>query len=182
MILRVGLLEQAGRPFFCLVRNVSPTGIQVKLYNSRTRIGEAAIRVGDESVIAGQIVWVKGGHAGISFIGDIDPALILRLQQRLGPAGRRATPRAKATSCAAVHVGKRVKQAVLRDISCMGARIATSRPLESGALACIRVPDLPEIKARGRWSERSEAGLAFETPLAIGLISQWLDGRLRVAA
>ena len=181
MILRVGLLEQAGKPSFCLVRNISSTGIQIKLYSSAIRTGEVVVRVADENPLTGEIVWVRNGNAGISFEGSVDPVTLLRLQQKLGSVRRRSMPRVKATSYAVLRVGGRMVAAVLRDISSMGARITTSRSLEVGALAIIRLPDLPELKARVRWTECSETGLVFETPLPMQILAEWIEGRIRVS-
>jgi hypothetical protein len=180
MILRVALLEQAGNPFFCLARNVSAAGIQVKLYSSAARVGPVVVRVADEAPIAGQIVWVENGNAGISFDGGIDPAALLRLQQNLSPIRRRTTPRVNAKAYAALHMGGRIIHAMLRDISCTGARVTTSRPLQIGDRASVRFPDLPALTAYVRWTERFESGLVFETPIPMQVIGQWIDGRLRV--
>lgn len=181
MIMRVGLLEQSGKPFFCLVRNVSSTGISVKLYNPVPRPGEVAVRIADESPIDGKIVWINGNNAGIGFAQGVDPQTLMRLQQKLRPVRRRSLPRVKATSHAALHIGGRIIQAVLRDISSLGARVITSRSLEIGARASIRIPDLPEITGYVRWTECSESGLTFETPIPMQVISEWIDGRLRVS-
>ena len=181
MILRVGLMEQSDRPYFCLVRNISATGIQVKLYSSALRAGDVVVRVADEDPIAGQIVWVRNGNAGIRFANSMDPATLLRVQQKLGPARRRSMPRVKATSYAVLRVGGRMISAVLRDVSNMGARISTSRPLQVGTRATVRLPDLPELKAYVRWTDRDEAGLLFEAPLPMQVIAEWVDGRMRTA-
>lgn len=180
MILRVGLLEQAGSPTFCLVRNISSTGMQVKLYSSAVRPGGVAVRVADENPIAGQIVWIENHNAGISFDQNVNPATLLRLQQKLDPVRRRSTPRIKAASCAALHVGGRIVQAVLQDISSMGARVITSHALEVGVPMMVRLPDLPELKAYVRWTERFESGLIFETPIPMQVIAQWVQGRIRL--
>ena len=55
MILRVGLLEQAGKPSFCLVSNISSTGLQVKLYSSAARVGDVRVRVADENPIPNRL-------------------------------------------------------------------------------------------------------------------------------
>jgi PilZ domain len=182
MILRVGLLEQHGKASFCLIRNVSPGGIKVRLYSSGAHRGDVLVRVADEEPIAGHIVWIKNTDAGISFENGIDPATLLRLQQKLTSSRRRSMPRIKAASCAALRVGGRTVQAVLQDISSMGARVATSRSLQVGARAFIKFPDLPELTAYVRWAENLDSGLVFETPIPIRVISQWIDGRLRVIA
>jgi hypothetical protein len=63
----------------------------------------------------------------------------------------------------------------------MGARVTTSRPLQAGTGASVRLPDLPEIRASVRWTEGSDSGIAFETPIPMHVMSQWIEGRLRVA-
>lgn len=181
MVLRAGLLHQAGKPFFCLVRNLSSTGIQITLYTSTARTGGVVVRIADEEPISGQFVWIKNRSAGISFDESIDSKTLLRLQQKLSPLGRRAMPRVKATSYAALLVGGRTVQAVLQDVTCMGARVTTSRSLEVGADASIRLPDLPEMRASVRWTEGSDSGIAFETPIPLHVISEWIEGRLHVA-
>jgi hypothetical protein len=182
MILRVALLEQAGKPFFCLARNVSAAGIQVRVYSSAASVGYVVVRVADENPIAGQIVWIKNGNPGISFVGGIDPTALLRLQQNLSPIRRRTTPRVKAKSYAALHMDGRIIQAMLRDISCTGARVTTSRPLQIGERTTVRFPDLPELTAYVRWTECLESGLVFEAPIPMQVIGQWIEGRLRVTA
>jgi len=181
MIMRAGLLDQVGKPFFCLIKNVSSSGIQVKLYTSAAHTGKVVIRVADENPIEGQILWIRDGSAGISFDESIDSATFLRLQQKLRPERRRAVPRVKATSYAALLVAGRTIQAVLRDVSYMGAKVTTSRWLEAGTSISIRLPDLPEMRGSVRWTEGSDSGIAFETPIPMHVISQWIEGRLRVA-
>lgn len=181
MILRVGVLSQDERASFCLVKNVSATGVRVRLYSSTCRLGDVLIRVVDEDPISAKIVWIKKDDAGIEFDGRIDPETLLRLQQKLSPVRRRSMPRIKATSYAAVRVDGRNVQAVLRDISMMGARITTSRPLEVGAQASVRFPDLPELRANVRWTAEAECGLVFETPIPMEVMGEWIDGRLRVS-
>ena len=182
MILRVGLLTQDDKASFCLVRNVSSAGVQVKLYSRTCRVGDVIIRVADEDPITGKIVWIRKQNAGIEFDASIDPATLLRLQQKLSPVRRRSMPRIKATSYAAVRVNGRNVQAVLRDISSIGARITTRRPLEVGTRAWVRIPDLPEIRANVRWTDEADCGLVFETPIPMQVIGEWIDGRLRVSA
>lgn len=181
MILRVGVLIQNGKTSFCLVRNVSSAGVQVKLYCRTCRLGDVVIRVADEDRIDAKIVWIKHQRAGIEFDTSIDPSTLLRLQQKLNPVKRRSMPRIEATSYAAVRVDGCNVQAVLGDISSMGARITTSRPLEVDTRVCVRFPELPELRAHVRWIDGAECGLAFETPIPMQVIGDWMDGRFRVS-
>ena len=49
MVLRVGLLEAGSRTAFCLVKNISPEGVQVKLYGSLLPDCDVSLKVGDEN-------------------------------------------------------------------------------------------------------------------------------------
>ena len=182
MISRVGLLEQDEKVSFCLVRNVSSTGIQIKLYTPSAHPGEVVVRVADEDPMHGRIVWISDGNAGIRFEAEIDPVTLLRLQQKLSQERRRSMPRVRTTSHAAMRVNGRKVRAELADISSMGARVTTSRSLEVGTLAFITLPELPEIRAYVRWTDGQESGLVFEPPIPMKVIGQWLDDRLPATA
>src|SRR6476469_2139178 len=67
LILRVGVLEQAGKSSLCLVKNISSTGIQLKIYSQPIIDASGSIRVADEPAVRGRILWVKGDTAGMSF-------------------------------------------------------------------------------------------------------------------
>lgn len=182
MILRIGVLSQDGKTSFCLVRNVSAGGVQVKLYTASFGIGDVTFRVADEDPFSARIAWISNGIAGIRFDENIEPAALLRLQQKLSPVRRRSSPRIRASASAAIRIGGRTLRASLCDISSMGARVRVSRPLPVGGTALIRFPDMPELRAFVRWTEESDSGLAFETPIPMSVIASWIDSRMRVIA
>ncbi len=56
------------------------------------------------------------------------------------------------------------------------------RPVRLGPSVMVTLPDLPTIKAFVRWQdERQELGLAFEAPLPIQLIAEWMNERMNVS-
>lgn len=182
MILRVGVLEQADRTSFCLVRDISPTGVQVRLYTSSFRTGPTTIRVADEDFISGEIVWIQDSFAGIKFERSIDPETFLRLQQKLTPARRRSLPRIKVAAHAVVRTGGRNFPALLCDISSIGAKLRTSRALEDKRAVVLDLPDLPSLRGYVQWTHGIESGVAFEKPIPMQLMARWIDGRIKVSA
>jgi hypothetical protein len=182
MILRIGVLSQEGKTSFCLVRNVSAGGVQVKLYTASFERGEVTFRVADEDPLRARIAWIEKGIAGIEFHDGIGPSALLRLQQKLAAVRRRSTPRVKASAFVAIRIGGRTLRASLCDISSMGARVRTSRPLPVGGAALIRFPDMPEMRAFIRWTAETESGVIFETPIPMSVIAAWIDARMRVIA
>ena len=179
MVLRVGLLEQQGKSSFCLLRNISPKGVQVKLY-STVSDGPVGLRVGDECIISGRIVWARNGLAGIAFDDALDPTLLLRVRQVLGPNRRRASPRARASAFAILRTGGREYSAKLCDISTSGAKILTVKPIDPGRNAVLLLPKMPPLRAFVRWTQEQDTGLIFETPIPMHIISQWLTDQPQV--
>lgn len=182
LILRAGVLEQDGRTSFCLVKDISTSGMKVKLYSTRLAPGSVTVRVADEEPIRARIAWIDDAHAGIRFEHGAERDMVLRLTEKLNPTGRRSLPRLKAAARALIRIGGRSFPAELCDISSFGAKIRTRRRLPANHTAIIDLPDLPSIRAFVRWSENCESGLLFATPIPTQVIGQWVDGRLRVSA
>ncbi len=70
LILRVGLLEHEGKSVFCLVKNISSAGVQVKPYSRVAKGSTITLRVGDESPIPGTVSWYRDGLAGIRAVSE----------------------------------------------------------------------------------------------------------------
>lgn len=182
LILRVGVLEQDGRSSLCLVRNISPAGVQVKIYAQPVPNARVSIRVADEPAVHGRLVWIKDETAGINFDEELDPAALLRVQQKLRPHRRRAIPRVAVEASATLRTGGRTRRAAVCDISSVGARVRTHSPLTPGDRAMVTLDNMPTISAYVRWSDGGESGLSFETPIPMQIIASWVDGRIRVSA
>lgn len=182
LILRVGVLEQLGRSSLCLVKNISGMGVQLKCYSKPIIGGPASIRVADEPPVLGRIVWFKAGIAGMNFFEELDTATLLRVQQKLSPNRRRAMPRVEVQASAILRTGGKTRRAVVRDISSVGARVCTGSTLKSGDRAIIEFADLPALHGFVRWSDGDEAGLAFETPIPMQILAEWVHGRVPLSA
>src|SRR5690349_22257658 len=124
LILRAGLIEQAGRTLFCLVKNISTTGVQLKVYTHPILNTEAALHVADEQPVTGRIAWIRGDSAGMTLTAQLDTATLLRVQQKLKPNKRRAVPRMRVEASALLRTGGRVLHGTVRDLSSLGARVS----------------------------------------------------------
>jgi hypothetical protein len=182
LILRAGLLEQEGRSFFCLVRNISVSGAELKFYSRPTLDVDAVLCVADEPPVKGTIAWINQDKAGISFHEELDATTLLRVRQKLSPNRRRAIPRMRVDASASVRTASRTCRAVVCDISSLGARVRTDPVLAAGDRAVVEFTDLPTINAYVRWTDGEESGLIFETPIPMQIIAHWIEGRARVIA
>lgn len=183
LVLRVALVTGVDRATFCLVRNVSLLGIQVKIFGALPASEAVEVTIGDEDPIPGRIAWVKAPLAGIEFEPAIEPETMLRLTQKKCPRRRRSSPRVTAVARGLLRTNGRTLAVELRDIGAFGAKIRTGTTSKRlGPFAMLILPDLPAIKAFVRWTDGDEIGLAFEAPLPIQIVAGWVDGRIRVSA
>lgn len=182
MVLRVGIIDDGRRPSFCLVRNISPGGVQVKLFGGLARGSEVCLRVGDEDALPGRVVWVRDGMAGIRFNAMLEPERMFRVIQKLASAKRRSSPRVSASARATLRTAGRNYSAELCDISTSGAKVRTQRAVTLGHSVMLTLPDMPTMKTYVRWVVDCEAGLVFEAPLPIEIIAGWLDERVNVSS
>ena len=182
MIPRAGLLAHAERPTFCLVENISQAGAQLRLYGRVPEGAHVTLRVADEDAVTGRIAWAHQTSAGMKFDSPLDAITLLRAMQKLPPTKRRSFPRVKAVARVRLRTDGRTYPGELRDVSAIGARVVTPRPVRLGPSVMITLPDLPTIKAFVRWKDENELGLAFEAPLSIQLIAKWTNERMHVSS
>lgn len=180
LVLRIGVISSAERMSFCLVKNISTTGILVKLFGQVALDDRVFVRVGDEEAIAGRVAWVKDRSAGIEFTEELPPAALLRAAQKLLPTRRRSSPRINTAARVIVRTGGHCCQATLCDVSATGARVQLSRPIQISSTAMITLPDFPPMRAFVRWQDDRELGLAFETVIPIEVIANWVNDRVTV--
>ena len=180
LVLRIGVISSEESTSFCLIKNISPGGMLVKLFGRAAEGALVSIRVGDEPGIAGRVAWVRDQFAGIEFAEELPPEALLRVAQKLAPTKRRSSPRVSTAAKVTVRTAGTLCLGTLLDISTMGARVKLGHPTTAGPTAMIALPDMPAMRAFVRWQEDSELGLAFETPLPIEVIAQWLNERVSV--
>lgn len=182
MVLRVGILEHGGRTAFCIVKNISSHGVQVKLFGRLDCGSDVRLQIGDEEALEGRAVWVRDQLAGVAFAAPLDATTLLRVTQKLAITKRRSTPRISASARLLLRTGGKTYSAELRDISASGARVRTTKPVSAAHSITLDLPDLPSLKAFVRWADETELGVVFETPIPIQIIAQWIDGRVLLAS
>jgi hypothetical protein len=175
LVLRVGALESERGVSFCLLKNISARGVQVKLFAPLDVGSVVHLRVGDEEALEGRISWVRDGFAGIQFCESLGLDALLRVRQKLAGGRRRSSPRLGAASRAIIATGGRTYGAELCDISTLGAKLRTRQPIEIGATATLTLPNLPKLRAFVRWTQDLEIGLVFEAPIAIHTLAGWFE-------
>lgn len=171
LVLRVGLLEYGGRASFCLVKNISSTGVQVKPYGKLAEGTPITMRVGDVDSVGGVVVWTRAGLAGIAFNTALDPESLLLVRQKLAQR-RRSAPRVSTDVVALLRTGGSTYRARICDLSVHGARIRTLEPVTFGSNIIVEMPKIPSVKGHLRWAEGCEYGISFEAALPMQIIAE----------
>jgi len=182
IIFRVGLLDEGATASFCLVKNISPMGAQVKLYREVRVSSDVTLQIGDDEPVPGRVAWQKGDLAGITFRRPVEPDMLLRAAQKVAPTKRRSSPRVKAVARLVVRTEGRIYAGSLIDISTSGAQVRTFTPAKLGPSAVLTLPDFPPMKAYVQWTNETHVGFSFDRQLPVELLSDWLAGRLRASA
>src|SRR3954452_17931275 len=92
LILRAGLLEQEGRTAFCIVKNISVRGVQLKVYTQPLLDARTSLRIADDHPATGRIAWIKNDTAALILHEELDSPTLLRVEQKLRPNPRRGFP------------------------------------------------------------------------------------------
>lgn len=171
LILRIGVLEQDGRPVFCLVRNISSSGVEVKPYSRVSQGSSISLRVGDENAIPGTVVWIRDELVGIKFGQPLNPQALLRIGQKMAARRRRNAPRVATDLQGCLRTGGLRYAATVCDLSMVGARLRTADPLSFGEITLVEVPGLPSLRVYVRWSDGTDHGVFFHTPLPMQVLA-----------
>jgi len=182
LVLRAGIIEQEGRSSFCLLKNISSRGVQLKTYAQPLVGSRALLRIADMAPVSGRLIWATNGVAGLRFDTDLDATALLRVKRRISDNGRRAVPRMTIDGSASVRACGKIFAATVCDISSLGARLRCRSPMVPGERAMIEFRNLPPIEAYVRWADGAEVGIAFQTAIPMKIISHWISACTRVIA
>lgn len=178
-VLRVGLLSDGDRASYCLLRNISAAGAQIRTFVTVTQGDSVQFRVGDSEREKCRVAWARNHLAGLEFQDPVDPKSLLRTSEHFSLA-RRSSPRISAAAWATLRTGGRTFGAELCDISPTGVKIRTRKPLSPSSPALLTIPDLPVMRGFVCWNEGQVSGVMFEQPLPIPVIAKWVSERRRV--
>jgi hypothetical protein len=173
-LFRVGSILLDGRRELCLVKNISAGGALIRAYCRLKPDIELQIELKEKQPISGQVNWVKGTDAGITFDERVD---ILDLLKSNDDGPRPRMPRVEVKCVVFVREGATTNRATLINISQGGLSVESENSLTVGADVTISLPQFPPQAAVVRWAEGSRYGISFNTVLPLAGLTEWLHGR-----
>jgi hypothetical protein len=104
--------------------------------------------------------------------------LISHAFQEAQPARlRRRFPRYAVQCRARIIIGRRQYAGYVQDVSEGGARLRTVTSIRKLGNVVLRLPDLPPLNCRLRWTDAYHAGVVFERRLTKAQLRQWIQTR-----
>lgn len=79
---------------------------------------------------------------------------------------------------ARIRIGARQYAGYIHNISRGGAKLRTISSIRKPGDVILRLPDLPPLRCRLRWTDAHNAGVLFELTLSRAELSRWVQTRL----
>lgn len=168
LLIRPAKLVTPEGEFVCVIRDVSATGVSVRLFHP-IPAGEAALLETETGTrVAMRRVWVRDNEAGFHFDEAIDVAQLVNQTGQFRKRKLRITVELPVRVC---FLGQ-THQAVIRNLSQQGARIECDVRLALAQVLRLQSDYLPEIRAKVRWRRDGQFGLVFEDTFSLGDFAQ----------
>ncbi|OYW46975.1 MAG: hypothetical protein B7Z08_05425 [Sphingomonadales bacterium 32-68-7] len=163
--------------FPCVMRDVSETGVSVRLFHPVIDKGPFALEILTGIAYPATLVWQKDLAAGFHFHGPID---IDKILANAGPYPNRPM-RLNADMPAVVEFGEHRIDATVINFSQQGARLRCPERLAIGQLVALRSDWLPRLYGKVRWRKDEQYGIVFEETFKLAELSE-LATRMQAAA
>ena len=173
-IFRPALIETDDFAGFCLIRNLSDSGLMAKVYAQFTEGEPVRISFNSDIITDGVIVWSKDGQIGIKFDTGIDVDDLLQKLSQSHTAGKvNRAPRLQVECEGELLSGKHRIPMRLQDISQRGIKVNVSS-VWPGDEVFVQLDGLEQRKAVVRWTQGRVAGLNFVRPVGFEELAEWV--------
>lgn len=163
LLLRAAKLVGPRGEYLCIVRDISQSGVKLRLFHSLA--GETGLAL--ESVTGEQIplkqVWERDGEGGFRFDEPID---VVRFIAEVGPYPKRPI-RIAVDHPAVLYVAGETVSARLLNLSRQGAGIEVDGHLAIGQQLRVEAEGLPEFEGTVCWRHVPHYGLVFRQIMSL---------------
>ena len=157
LMIRAARLILDGRDHLCVIRDISATGMKVRLFHPLPPHATLAVGLGNGEGHEAEVAWSDGDHLGLRFLAPISVETLLEEERGAKP---RQPIRLSVTLEALVHAGREAMPARFVDIGQQGAMIEVPQKLLIGEQVRIQTAMLPPLIATVR--SRPLRGMAHE--------------------
>ncbi|WP_296719456.1 PilZ domain-containing protein [Erythrobacter sp.] len=181
LLIRAAKLASAQGEFVCVIRDVSETGVSVRLFHALPSCQQFELHMPGGSVYLVDRVWNRDNEAGFAFAETVDIAKLINESAEYPKRGLRLG------LCFPVKVRTLTLtcDAVVENLSQQGARFECDALLAIDQTVRIEAPDgsgaMREVRAKVRWRRERHYGVVFDDTFGLGEFAR-LAARLQAPA
>lgn len=168
LLIRAAKLVSAQGEFVCVIRDVSETGVSVRLFHGLPSCKEFALHMPAGAIYEIARVWQRDNEAGFTFTSPVEVVKLVNESTEYPKRGLRLAVCFPVTLLAISGNG----DAVVENLSQQGARLTCDRMLAIDQTVRLAMPDLSgkprEVRAKVRWRRDREYGVVFDDTFALG--------------
>lgn len=177
LLLRAGKLIAQQGEFLCIVRDVSASGVKVKLLHELPAVNRLDLELANGESYPLELVWNKDGHAGFRFLDR--PIKLANVVDEPSHFPKRGI-RLRLELPVGIRIGEVLHTAKLCDLSQHGAQIEIEPGLAIGQRVSLCAAGFAELESRVRWRRRGAHGLVFQRGFRLDELAR-LSAELRAA-
>ncbi|KPQ20764.1 MAG: PilZ domain, partial [Porphyrobacter sp. HL-46] len=180
-LIRAAKLVSAQGEFVCVIRDVSETGMCVRMFHALPSCQDFELHMPAGAIYQVKPVWQRDNEAGFSFAQTVDVARLINESGEYPKRGLRLG------LCFPVMLTTltQICEAVVENLSQQGARLQCDALLAIDQTVRIEAPDVSgamrEVRAKVRWRRGTSYGVVFEDTFALGDFAR-LAARLQAPA
>lgn len=162
VLIRTAKLIYAEREFLCVIRDVSQSGVKLRLYNDIPQDKPLTLELANGETFTVVQIWRREGFGGFRFPMQVELERLIETER--GPFPNR---KLRLRTCIRGRVGWGGKSTAVRleNISQQGAAIVCNEYFAIDQLVRLDCPGLPTLYSKVRWRSEPSYGLIFEQTL-----------------
>lgn len=164
MLIRAARLVSGQGEFVCVIRDVSETGVSVRLFHHLPSCETMELHMPGGEFYTIKKVWAKGNEAGFEFLKPVD---VSRLVHEAGEYPKRGL-RLGMHFPVNVTTLSGSTEAFVENLSQQGARIECDTIFAIDQTLTIIGEDFKEVRAKVRWRRDRHYGLVFDDTYTLG--------------
>lgn len=168
LLIRAAKLVCHQGEFVCVIRDVSATGVSVRLFHALPGCREFELHMPAGAIYRIEQVWHRDNEAGFTFAAPLDVAQLINESGDYPKRGLRLG------LCFPVRLStiSGSWEAVVENLSQQGARLECEALLAIDQSVRIELPDVPdgprEVRAKVRWRRGQSYGVVFDDTFTLG--------------
>lgn len=159
LLIRSAKLVCEDGEFLCVVRDVSETGVRLRLFHPLPAAARLALELGNGEVYFIEKVWESADHAGMRFSAPIDVAEFIAEPE----SHARKAVRLNLSARARLDAGPLVELVTLTSLSQHGTGFTAQSHLAVGERIKLTCPGLPPLIGTVAWRASPGYGMVFQS-------------------